>query len=164
MVQDPVQRPKLTALCVVGRVLKQFRLHAWQDMGTDDGMALFHTWFNGIQRDLLYRTQYVVVLRMEATRRARAAAEGYVAARRRSWLNWLHEGPSAGIGRQHTMSRVAGGWIPSVVDQAARDGVVDGDLQEDAAESAELRTLDQRAMPLQSLQEVECEAWSWANI
>ena len=67
VVQDRVQRPKLTALCVVGRVLKRFRLHGWQNMDTDHGAALFHTWHEGIQRDILYRTQSVVVLRMEAT-------------------------------------------------------------------------------------------------
>ena len=162
--QDPMQQPNLTALCVVGRVLKRFRLHTWQDMGAHDGAASFHTWFDSIQRGLLYQAQYVVVLRMEAVRLARAAAEGDIAARRRSWLSWLHEGPAAGIGRQHRMSRVAGGWIPSAVDHAAFDRKEDDDLQEDAAESVELRTLDRRAMPLHSQQEVEREARSWATI
>ena len=29
------------------------------------------------------------------------------------FLSWLHEAPAAGLGRQHKLSRVATGWIPS---------------------------------------------------
>ena len=46
---------------------------------------------------------------------AEAAKENDARQSTRRWLNWLREGPAAGLGRQHHMSRVAGGWIPSRV-------------------------------------------------
>ena len=62
------------------------------------------------------------------------------------------------------MSRVAGGWLPSVVDQSAFDEVEVDDLLEDTAEDSELRTLGRRAIPVHSQQEVDREAKAWASI
>ena len=30
-----------------------------------------------------------------------------------AWTKWIHEGPAAGLRRQHRFSRVADGWIPT---------------------------------------------------
>ena len=62
------------------------------------------------------------------------------------------------------MSRVAGGWIPSAVDQTALAEYGDDDSTVDAAESNELHTIDQSEMPLHSQQDVEREAKAWAII
>ncbi len=53
---------------------------------------------------------------------ATANAASFVAKTQRqrmnSWTTWLHEGPAAGLRRQHRMSRVASGWIPAPVGDA----------------------------------------------
>ena len=38
------------------------------------------------------------------------------------FYNWLHEGPAAGLGRQHKLSRVAIGWITSRSGPVTDDG------------------------------------------
>ena len=30
-----------------------------------------------------------------------------------AWTKWIHEGPAAGLRRQHRFSRIADGWIPT---------------------------------------------------
>ena len=48
---------------------------------------------------------------------------------RAAWLSWLKEGPARGLSRQHKMSRMALGWVPSAtgpsdwqtVDEAATE-------------------------------------------
>ena len=164
VVQDPARQHDIKARYMISRVLKRFRLHAWPNMGTHEGAELFRRWFDGIQRERLYTKQYVVILRLEANQTAKAAAGSDVEARRRSWQAWLHEGPAAGLSRQHRMSRVAGGWVPSAIDQAAlAEHEADGSTA-DAAEGMELRTIDRTEMPLHSQQEVEREATAWAIV
>eukprot|EP00973_Karenia_brevis_P086513 11998076-Karenia_brevis.AAC.1 len=36
-----------------------------------------------------------------------------------AWMSWIREGPAQGLRRQHRMSRVAHGWIPSAVGKVA---------------------------------------------
>eukprot|EP00973_Karenia_brevis_P089683 12398959-Karenia_brevis.AAC.1 len=73
-------------------------------------------------------------LRSTAFLIAQRATEYDMNASRRSWLTWLQEGPAQGLARQHRMSRVAGGWIPSPVgaDQpnSADVEVVEGELDD----------------------------------
>ena len=45
-----------------------------------------------------------------------------------AWLSWLQEGPSSGLGRQHQMSRVSQGWIPSKLGSTASTDDDDGCL------------------------------------
>jgi hypothetical protein len=67
-------------------------------------------------------------------------------AARVAWTSWLQEGPAKGLGRQHKMSRVAHGWIPSKVGDASQsdscddedciddlDGLTEDDISREAS-------------------------------
>ena len=41
------------------------------------------------------------------------ANQSTIQAQRAAWTSWLEGGPAAGLRRQHFMSRVATGWVPS---------------------------------------------------
>ena len=71
---------------------------------------------------MLYSLHAIAQLNRIVSKIAEAAKEYDARQSARRWLNWLREGHAAGLGRQHHMSRVAGGWIPSRV---ARVKVVD---------------------------------------
>ena len=62
------------------------------------------------------------------------------------------------------MSRVAGGWVPSAIDQAALAEGDDDDSPMDTAEGNEMRTIEQTEMPLHIQQEVLREARAWAVV
>ena len=51
-----------------------------------------------------------------------------------AWEKWIHEGPAQGIGKMHRMTKVATGWIPSVVAPASKgvdaDNGNEGDTDE----------------------------------
>ena len=162
VVQDPATQHDVRARCMISRM--RFRRHAWTKVGTHEGATVFRSWFDSIQRGQLFTRQYVVVLRLEANRRAHEAVGADLEARRRSWRAWLHEGPASGIGRQHHMSRVVGGWVPSAVDQAALADCDGDDVALIEGESSELRSIERIEMPLHSQQEVEREASAWATV
>ena len=134
--------------------MSRFRLHIWSDLRVSDQATAFHAWCEMIRHGYLYQTPYVVVLRVEATRQARGATAVDVAVRRYSWLSWSHDGPVAGPGRQHRVSRVTNGWVPFMVVRSEENGAGDVDLHMDAEEEAELCSRDRRAVPLHTQQEV----------
>ena len=85
------------------------------------------------------------------------------------------EGPAAGLGRQHQMSRVAGGWIPSrVAAVKAVDGARSADpehsWQQDLEDPSEEYVVQQAnsantvAVPLDKQQTVDLEADEWGSI
>ena len=118
------------AQCSICKVIRRFRRHKWADLGAHVDADSFRYWYDDIQRHRLLTRQYVVILRLEAHQRAKAAGKYDLEARRRSWQTWLQEGPAKGLGRQHRMSRVVGGWVPSPVGHAALAGEIDDDLAE----------------------------------
>ena len=73
-----------------------------------------------------------------------------------SWLSWIHDGPNKSCSRLHRMTRVATGWIPSVVveDSAHGDGELDVDWQ---PEEAILQA------PLGAQQECDAQAEQWSR-
>ena len=64
--------------------------------------------------DLTVRTR-VARLRATALAVAKRAADHDQKVSQRNWQSWLREGPAKGLGRQHKVSRVAGGWVPSAI-------------------------------------------------
>ena len=69
------------------------------------------------------------------------------------WHSWLREGPGQGLGRQHRISRVATGWVPTPVEMVAPDS---------AGHAEEL--LQQRdTLPLHAQAQVDAEARKWAK-
>ena len=95
VVQDPATQHDVRARCMISRIIRRFRRHAWTKVGTHEGATAFRSWFDSIQRGQLFTRQYVVVLRLEANRRAKEAVDADLEARRRSWRAWLHEGPAS---------------------------------------------------------------------
>jgi hypothetical protein len=104
---------------------------------------------------------------------ARAQAEWHAAADQKratdSWKSWLHEGPAAGLKRQHHMSRIAAGWVPTVISVSpptaadiVDDGISDvhGDCgPEELADDIERMDLE---VPLDGQQAIDAEAAKWA--
>ena len=89
-----------------------------------------------------------------------------------TFLNWLHEGPAAGLGRQHKLSRVATGWIPSRVgdipedrdelgDPENEDEIANGLSAEQLAEA--ITTQNANTTPLSAQQTVSLEAKEWGQ-
>ena len=90
-----------------------------------------------------------------------------------SWATWLQEGPAKGLGRQHMMSRVASGWIPSreckasdpIFDSRDDDeqlhiiNDVEGVTEEDVEAASQLTWV-----PLNSQQAVDVAASEWAEV
>jgi hypothetical protein len=79
------------------------------------GVADFRAWRACITREALGHRAwakgfYSAALDMQKKTEAEAAAHAAVA-----YSNWLQEGPMSGLKRQHRMSRVATGWIPTAV-------------------------------------------------
>ena len=88
------------------------------------------------------------------------------------FLSWLHEGPATGPGRQHKLSRVATGWIPSRVgDEAEQDDahigwdhddeVMNGLSAEQVAEAIPAQGAN--TTPLTAQQTVDLEAKEWGT-
>jgi len=84
-----------------------------------------------------------------------------------AWTKWIHEGPAAGLRRQHRYSRVADGWIPTAKSSGAI-GTVDPMDEIDADSGLNNEQLDQLRQntmlgdaPAGAQQEVEDEANAW---
>ena len=61
------------AQSTIDRVIGRFRRHSWANLGAHVDADTFRNWFESIQRDPLFTKQYVVILRLEADRRAKTA-------------------------------------------------------------------------------------------
>ena len=96
-------------LNIIWRVQARILLHSWEYLGASEPAAAFQEWVKGLKIQLLAHIPYVVAVRWEASKRPKEAAARDAAERRQAWVSWLHEGPAAGLGRQHCMSRVSGG-------------------------------------------------------
>ena len=156
--------PNGRALGCICRIVRRFRLHQWADLGDLGDTEAFRHWFGAVKHHLLMNKQYVVWLRLDAQLRAKAVSRRDIDARRRSWQSWLQEGPAQGLGRQHRMSRVVGGWIPAPVGCAALAGEADDELTSDTLHGSEVNVDEWSVMPLHSQQEVEQEARAWAEV
>lgn len=62
---------------------------------------------------MLGHTTTLVALQGNAEKEAEKLETEAATRAQANYTNWLKEGPGQGIGRQHKMSRVAGGWIPN---------------------------------------------------
>ena len=73
----------------------------------------FRSWQDRVQPAMLcYRHWVKALLAVTEAKRDDCASDQQQAARR-AWTMWLQEGPAAGLGRQHRMSRTAVGWVAS---------------------------------------------------
>ncbi|HUU62073.1 MAG TPA: reverse transcriptase domain-containing protein, partial [Acidimicrobiia bacterium] len=114
---------------------------------------------------MLCTPAWVVMLRRVATveaDKAEAAADIKAA---KAWHDWLHEGPAAGLGRQHKMSRSATGWIPTqtavpTTDRGEGWEDTDGISAFDLRETCRGGTAE---VPLDALMVAEHEAAKWGK-
>ena len=51
----------------------------------------------------------------------------YVQARAK-WRSYLHDGPAAGLRRQHRFSKVLGGWVPAEVAKSVASALTPADV------------------------------------
>ena len=58
-----------------------------------------------------------LTLRDAAKAHSERATAKAVQAQNAAWTSWLEGGPATGLKRQHQMSRVATGWVPSIVER-----------------------------------------------
>ena len=118
--------------CTVARIRLRLMRTDWTHLGNSLEASEFNQWLTGIVDHLLCNLPYVVSTRLATAKRARSLATHDLAERRKSWISWLHGGPSAGLGRQHRMTRIALGWIPSPVAAVVDDDPEYGDCADDA--------------------------------
>ena len=148
---------------------------SWKHLGEGTGARAFRWWIRNLDHRVLYSIHAVAQLSRTISKIAEAARKYDARQSTRSWLSWLHEGPAAGLGRQHQMSRVAGGWIPSrVAAVKAVDGVRSADpehsWQQDFEDLSEEYVVQQAntanivAVPLDKQQTVDLEADEWSSI
>eukprot|EP00973_Karenia_brevis_P036981 5097739-Karenia_brevis.AAC.1 len=78
----------------------------------------------------------VAHLRRTAEAIAGRAAKYDESKARRAWLTWIRDGPAKSLGRQHRLSRVSTGWIPSGVGVAGQDLEATRSSDNESAESA----------------------------
>ena len=82
---------------------------------------------------------------LERVARMQAESQEAEASRmaRARWISWLNDGPSAGLGRQHKMSRVAIGWVPTAIASGNAEAITatadDGDDDMEGLSEEQLR-------------------------
>ena len=148
---------------------------SWKHLGEGTGARAFRWWIRNLDHRVLYSIHAVAQLSSAVGKIAEATRKYDARQATCSWLIWLHEGPAAGLGRQHQMSRVAGGWIPS---RAAAvkfgDDAPNADPEhswqqhlEDLSEEyvvQQANSANTVAVPLDKQQTVDLEADEWGSI
>ena len=127
----------------------------------------FQAWRGRLHLLPLDNAVIVKQLYVQALELARKSAEQAARAAARNFSKWLHEGPSAGLKRQHQLSRTAVGWIPTAV-ASVEAGEHELELDEAdlpaVAEAARMQRSLQAPLSMQQSAEVERQRWAeeWA--
>ena len=106
----------------------------------------FMTWRGRLHLLPLDDVGVVKQLYVQAFGLARKAADQAARAAARNFSKWLQEGPSAGLKRQHQLSRTAVGWIPTAI------AATEADEHETELEEADLPAVAEAARVQRSLQ------------
>ena len=72
-------------------------------------MKVSGDWREAITLSMMQQEAVSLMLEEVATRQAEREEAAASKAITLKWVSWLHEGPAAGLGRQHRMSKVAQG-------------------------------------------------------
>ncbi len=83
----------------------------YPSMEVDREMVAFNVWRRWLAPAVLKDRVWTECFAEHATKFAENAEAQAERAATFRFHNWLHEGPAAGLGRQHKLSRVATGWI-----------------------------------------------------
>ena len=133
-------------------------------------MVAFKVWRDFLTPAIIGNKIWVNCFAASALKIAEAAEAQADHASTARFLNWLHEGPAAGLGRQHKLSRVATGWIAARTgnDHDEQDGdedqsddveVANGVSSQQLAEAITVQNAN--TTPLSAQQTVNIEAKEW---
>ena len=140
--------------------------------------SLFRQWQCGLSPSVLAIPSIVSSLLSTAVVMVDRLSSASLHSSRADWLSWLNEGPGRGLSRQHRMSRVALGWVPSTAGPA---GQADGDeaqdfdpdiadavdvatrLEHNSSQSIIISSSEQPTCPMSLQQSVDDTALGWAQ-
>ena len=77
------------------------------------GFQTFHHWREMITAEMLDHRPWTQALKETALKNACREEVAAQAMSIKAWTKWIHEGPAAGLRRQHRFTRVADGWMPT---------------------------------------------------
>ena len=152
----------------IARIQKCLLLHA-HFLPTGREERMFIAWQQHLTNDMLQSVEVVNALSEVAVNMSQTLVHEEQLTSRANWISWVNDGPSAGIGRQHRMSRVAIGWVQSKTllddyeeedDTTTRDSTTadtNSDLQWDK------RQHDGGPVPMSLQQSVEDQADIWSG-
>ena len=141
----------------------------WNSIGASSEADVFRDWIRRIHGEMLYDRVQVAALRCEAHTAALRGAEADRRHASASWHSWLQEGPSAGLARQHRMSRTAAGWVPSVTAVSRESNSESCDLALEESDDVDVESAEEAALqgnvevPLDGQQTADEEAAKWAR-
>ena len=134
------------------------------------GFQTFLNWRGIITAEMLQHDPWIAALRDTALKNAVSEEVAAQAMSIKAWTKWIHEGPAAGLRRQHRFTRVADGWSPTARSSGIVgdvDGSDDIDL-EDGLTTEQLEAIRQATSlgnaPAGAQQEAEDEARAWLKI
>ena len=84
-------------------------------------MKVFGDWRKAVTLSMLKEDSVAAMFEEVAVKQAEKEEAASSKAATVTWVSWLHEGPAAGLGRQHQMSKVAQGWMPTAM-ASGREG------------------------------------------
>ena len=132
-------------------------------------MKAFADWKKTITLDMLKHEAVAMMLEEVAKKQAdnEEAAAGKAATLK--WASWMHEGPAAGLGRQHKMSKVAQGWAPTAIAKGRADdmpSLEEEDIDDEDGLSLEglqeaIAARGEGGGPASTQQEADQEALDW---
>ena len=127
----------------------------------------FLVWKGLVSHQLLDSPEWARMMQGTAVENAEREERAAQYAAMVKWQAWIHEGPAAGLKRQHRFSRTPTGWIPTVMSTGNCDGIelddeVDGldGLTAEQLSSLKHEHADKDA-PACSQQEVDDQADKW---
>ena len=136
-------------------------LHKWSNIGTSIHAGALVTWQQAIAGQHLDNRTHVDWLRVSANLIADMAYKYDLYRSRQAWDKWINEDPAKGLGRMHRVTKVATGWVPSLVAQVAHEG--EGGDEDDFPEVSDDAVRQADLIPLSSQQEVDEEAAKWGK-
>ena len=131
----------------------KFKHCPWTFRKTSAHSQAFLQWVTSIAIECLGCRERTAALHAAADGVAKRAALYDERRAEANWHSWLREGPGQGLGRQHRISRVVAGWIPTPVGHAEVED------EDQLPQEGDWRV----PMPLHAQAQVDGEARKWAK-
>ena len=153
---------------------RRIRFSRWANLADSVNGRIFVRWAQCISSADLQDKVKTLLLYRAASMIAKAASDFDVRRSRAAWQNWLTEGPSQGLGKQHRLTRTAQGWIPAKLAPTntledeefvdADDGGCYSDIE--GVTEAEVASSDPSSpvVPLNLQQATDAEAEAWGKV